>query len=487
MPPLHRFAVLADVLERERAERTATETMRQELEQAGSLATLAPMWADVTRTHAIRRYEDTIQSLLAAGEWRRYEQDLERGTLTRLLRAADLAGYDVDDVLRRVTEGRDFVGADSIAAVLHGRVRRAVGTPESRAGTGYMERIPAIDDPEADRFARDLAEAMDERVSLLGNRVALDRPAWALRYLGEVPPDPIERASWIRRAGVVAAYREERGYAHETDAIGPAPERGSPEQQASWHAAYTALRMPDEGREVAAATDGELWARRAAYARDAMWAPPYVAAELRDAHIAEDTYRAEAVRTWHRADAAADEAERTWLRREAEEYGALAQEVGAYREALTEVAEARRRWHTATELDRRRALMADGELRRRYPDAELPLHPRGEAHHLELEAESVSIEPDASQAESDAGSAAGRPDVVRRDVTAALAAARRAEKILAEREQQAGLDSDDLMRHRGTEALHEASARRGALRQDPAPSRHTMSLELDEPELEAGQ
>ena len=129
---------------------------------------------------------------------------------------------------------------------------------------------------------------------------------WALRYLGEVPADPVERADWIRRAAAVAAYREERGYAHETDAIGPAPERGSPEQRASWHAAYTALGMPDEAARSQPRRDGELWARRAAYERDAAWAPPYVAGELREAHIAEDTYRADAVLAWHRADAAAD-------------------------------------------------------------------------------------------------------------------------------------------------------------------------------------
>ena len=75
--------------------------------------------------------------------------------------------------------------------------------------------------------------------------------------------------------------------------------------------------------------------RRAAYERDTMWAPPCVADELRDAHIAEDTYRADAVLAWHRADAAADETERTGALREAGEYSALAQEIGAYREALT--------------------------------------------------------------------------------------------------------------------------------------------------------
>ena len=58
-PARHRLAVLAGVMERQQSQRTATETMRGELERAASLATLAPMWADVTRAHAARRYEDS--------------------------------------------------------------------------------------------------------------------------------------------------------------------------------------------------------------------------------------------------------------------------------------------------------------------------------------------------------------------------------------------------------------------------------------------
>jgi len=65
-----------------------------------------------------------------------------------------------------------------------------------------------------------------------------------------------------------------------------------------------------------------------------------------------------------------------------------------------------------------------------------------------------------------------------------------AEKIIAVRELQAdrdsGLASDDVVRRREAEARLEASARASAVRQDPAPSRHARSLELDEPELEAG-
>jgi hypothetical protein len=191
--------------------------------------------------------------------------------------------------------------------------------PEPLGWSSYAARTPVIDDLEVARFAAELAAAMDERVVLLGNRVAADRPVWALRYLGAVPADPVERADWAERAGLAAAYREERGYASDTDAIGPVPERGSPELRASWHAAYTALRMPELEREIALASDGELLSRLAAYEREAAWAPPYVVAELREAHIAEDTYRADAVHAWFRADATVgDEAGRESARQEAE-------------------------------------------------------------------------------------------------------------------------------------------------------------------------
>lgn len=105
------------------AAQAALEVLRREQEQAVSLAALAPVWVDVTRAYATRAYERVLESLLAAGEWRRFEQDPECGTLTRLLRAAELAGHDVDEVLRRAAGGRSFAGARSIAGVLHGLTR----------------------------------------------------------------------------------------------------------------------------------------------------------------------------------------------------------------------------------------------------------------------------------------------------------------------------------------------------------------------------
>jgi hypothetical protein len=289
---------------------------------------------------------------------------------------------------------------------------------------------------------------------------------------------------------VVAGYREERGYADEVDPIGPAPERASPEQRASWHAAHVALRMPEERHELAATSDGELWSRRAAYARETAWAPPHVADELRNAHIAEHAYRADAVRAWYRADAAANDGGRMQARQQAEEYSALAQEVGAYREALTEVAEARRRWHAATELNRQKAIAADSELRRRYPDMELPpLHPAEETTRPQPDAEQTPHQADASQPEVNHEMDANQSPTASLDVEAALAAARIAEKILANRERWADQDADladDLRQRREAQAAEEASARRSAVRQDPASSRRAMTLERDELELEAG-
>lgn len=473
---MHRFAVLDAILAREQAERSATEVLRQELDDAASLATLAPIWTDVSRTFAVRAYENVIWSLLSAADWERYELDAERGTLTRLLRAAELAGHDVEAVLRQAITRRGLEGARSVAAVLHGRVRKVVGTAEAIACGSYLERTPRIDDPEAALFARELAEAMDARVGVLGERAALDRPGWAVRYLGEVPSDVAERAGWVERAGVVAAYREESGYDSEVEAVGPAPERGSPELRASWQDAFAALRMPELGRELAAAADGELIVRRADYEREARWAPPYVARELREAFIAEDTYRADAVIAWHRVDATGDPGERESARCDAEGLTAVVQEVGERREALAEIDQARRAWHEATEESRQRALAADTELRRRHPGIDLPPLHGGEELAAERElADGVSDMPANPVA----------------DLAGAVDAARQAVQIIAEREQQsrreAETESDDVMRRREAEVVNEAAAQRSAVWQPPTPSRRAEGVRRQQLEMEAGQ
>lgn len=209
--------------------------------------------------------------------------------------------------------------------------------------------------------------------------------------------------------------------------------------------------MPEDAHELAALSDGELWDRRDAYARDAAWAPPYVADELREAHLAENAYRADAVRAWHRVDAAADKADRAQARQEAERYSALAQEVGAHREALTEVAEARRRWHDAIELARQQALAADAQLRQRHPEADLPpLHSKESFRPGPDEVAGAHFEPAAGPDDAGDGKAVDQPAPAHLDVIAAPTAARKAKQLLTERQQsgRAAELADDLMRRR---------------------------------------
>jgi hypothetical protein len=433
----HRLTVLAGVLDREQGDLTGTEVMRRELDHAASLATLAPVWADVTRACSTRRHEAAIRALLPPGDWQRIREDAERGTLARLLRAAELAGHDTDGVIRHAVGKRDFAGARSIAAVLHGRIRRIVGTPEPVAALGYHARTPVIDDPVDGAFAVELAAAMDARAAVLGERAALDRQVWAVSVLGEVPADPADRADWTRRAGIAAAYREELGWASQTDPIGRAPEQASPELRASWHAAYAALRMPDLDRDTRAATDGELLVRRAAYRRQAAWAPPHVAEDLREAHLAEDTCRADAVLAWHQADAARDWVERSLARQQALALSSRAQQAGGRRQALDQIAEARGAWREATEQARQRALAADTELRRRHPGIDRqPLHPEQE-HGVRTQ-----------------------PNI--------------------------GSERGELMRQREAEALRETRARRTADRQEPLGGRRAGRHAQPDLEPEAG-
>ena len=161
--------------------------------------------------------------------------------------------------------------------------------------------------------------------------------------------------------------------------------------------------------------------------------------------------------------------------------------AAAVAKALADIAAARQRWHTATEADRQRALMADTELRRRHPDLELPpLHPEEDMDRSERQPAGLAAE----KAAADSGPTLDGAETTRLDLQAALDAARRAELIITERQRQTDRDperaSDDLMRWREAEARQEAAARRSAVRQEPAPSRDTLALERDELELEAG-
>ncbi|MFC0557390.1 MobF family relaxase [Planotetraspora thailandica] len=400
-PRLDRFAVLAEAITTDEAELTATETLRDEYLRAGHLGHLGAIHTEVVRDISEARYAEVLEAALTPDQWARFagtEDRGPRGTLYRLLRSAELAGHDAAALVERAVHAREIDDpaspAESIASVLHHRVRTALGTDEPAPLPVALvaDRTPTHGPAELVDYARELATVMDARAAEIGERVAQEAPAWAIEHLGPVPADPIARQDWAARAGVVEAFREQYDRLSLDDAIGYAPD--SPEARASWHAAYVALGRPEAELDVASRTDGELWLERAAYARAAKWAPQYVADDLRDTTVASDRARADAVLTAQEAAAELDPARRELLEGRARAHESLAGVLEDRRRALEFIDEAREAWHAETEQARQRAAQADQELRRRHPEADLPPIHQDDERADDRTAEPVEVERD---------------------------------------------------------------------------------------------
>jgi conjugative relaxase-like TrwC/TraI family protein len=371
VPDLDPVTVLAGVLARDGGELSATETLERELSRADHLGVLGGIWDDLARRAQHARFGRVLRDILPGDLAQGAVDDLACTWLWRSLREAELAGLDGDDVLRQAVESRSMIGARDVARVLDSRVRRRLNGVQPQLPGRWTDRVPDTGSAELNRYLRELAEAMDDRVRRLGEHAAQTQPLWARQAFGPVPEDPIGRADWEQRASVAAAYRERYGYAHPGDPIGPEPAKTSPEARAAWHAALNVQGRVD-GIDLRGCTDGELWLRRGTYERETAWAPPHVAEELRLMRQAERDAHVNAVRAEREHHAARDPHAATRHQHLARIWRAL--EAKAAREAkmFADVQETRRQWEAVTQATRRIAIAADLELRRRHPDLPIP-------------------------------------------------------------------------------------------------------------------
>ncbi len=384
-------AVLANIMAREAEnDLTATEVMRRAMDYPASMPHLHAVWKQTTREQAFPAYDRALCGRLAPGDYARYLKDPERPVLHHQLRATELAGHDMGQVLDQVTT-RDMRGARSVAAVLHGRMAR-LGLHGTGRTTTYAERTPPLADPELKRISGTMAQAMDSRARMLGERLAERPEPWAVRYLG-MPPlqEGSLREDWISRAGLVAAYRELTRQTDKVEAIGRLPETGAPELRESWAASARALEMREEEAQLREANRGELEARVQVYERALPWAPRHVAGDLQqvteaaaDARARAEIARARQARTRKEAHAAQAQA--------AEKLGA---ELAARRELLAEAQQARQMWAQMNEARRVAASQAQAELAHRAglqpPEAtvELAGEPETDAAILQRAREAV--------------------------------------------------------------------------------------------------
>ncbi|WP_298797136.1 MobF family relaxase [Pseudonocardia sp. 73-21] len=384
-------AVLADCLANVRQDRSAHAEQVHAEAEARSVMTQIDRMADLIREVNAGRTAATLDRLATAGRLTDHERcrlaaDDAFGSLERLLRTAELAGHDPDQVLAAAIEARSLTDADSPAQVIHHRITHALAgrlTPRPREGAADL--IPhhlradavAVAPADAKRAARlhQLAEAADTRRHELGALTAEQAPAWAVDALGAVPEadQVVARQDWEHRAGWAAAYRELVAYTDEQDPLGHAPGKGRVEHAVMFRAAHEALALVDAGAEEADLSDGALRARVRAYDRELTWAPRWVDDELAATHQAHAKATTDAT-VWNaRADAPdTDPADAARLRADAAAARAEAERYAEQIAQLEVVDEARAAWFTHTAVTRDRADRARVELKARGVDLDHP-------------------------------------------------------------------------------------------------------------------
>ena len=214
------IAVLADVLSRDGAELSATETRRRNLATADHLAILHAIWTAETQTARHDRYRELVMAALPPGH--RQHLSHQARWLFRTLHAAELAGLDPVDVIRTAIASRDLAGSRDIAAVLDARIRPRIQPLLPQPQGPWTRRVPRTARPGPPRLpGPDRRDDGRPHPAARSSRRP-DRPSWAVSALGPVPA-----GSAARRLGTegrpIAAYREMYGYDHPMTRSVPSP------------------------------------------------------------------------------------------------------------------------------------------------------------------------------------------------------------------------------------------------------------------------
>ncbi len=363
-------AVLANVMQRDAGDLSATGQIRQAQEWVGGTGHLLTLWSAAIRQTLHPDIDQQIKARLTETEARRYDREHSRKALHQRLRAAQLAGHDTGALIEQITDA-PMDQARSITSVLHHRLQR-LALPDLRHDVTWVQRTPATAPP----LARELAAALDDRARALGERLAASPEPWLARQLGVLAPgaSPALRAEYTRRAGLAAAYREAAGITNPDQAASLEPHRGNPELEALRKTVFTALEIRDEADILRGLDCGELEARALQGQRAQTAAPPDVSRQLRLTAQAEaDTHQQAGDARTQRDHTAAASAT------------ALAAQLAAERQRL-EASNARyEQWSADTHALRDAAGKATAELQRRghaQLDGEPKPQPEDEPHSI---------------------------------------------------------------------------------------------------------
>ncbi|MEU8216688.1 MobF family relaxase [Micromonospora taraxaci] len=290
-PPTARLAVLADIMRRAAPDRSATETEQHLWADVDALHAWTPIYDDLSARARIPEYLAIVRQISGRQLADRLARDLALPALIARLTTLREASHDPTDVLRRAIRPREIDSADDIAAVLSWRIDRIIGratadptiatTPELAAT--YTDRMPADLTGDIGDALRQVAGICDRRVRALADLAAEQQPAWA-RALGDVPDDAAGRDQWLARAEVIVTYRDHYQLTSEHP-IGPEPSTSDIARWNAWHRARVVVGAATLAGHLTTTDDPELTRLITAQRTADAAAPPYVADQLRDAHL----------------------------------------------------------------------------------------------------------------------------------------------------------------------------------------------------------
>jgi conjugative relaxase-like TrwC/TraI family protein len=344
-------SVLANVMQRDDADQSATAQIRQAQDRASGTGHLLTLWSAAVRQTLYPDIDQQIKARLTESEAWRYDREPSRQALQQQLRAAQLAGHDVIALIGQITAA-PMDGARSIASILHGRLQRLTLPQLAGYDLTWSQRTPAS----APAVAHELAAGLDARARALGDQLTASPEPWLARHLGVLAPDASRalREGYARRAAAAAAYREAAGITDPQQAISPGAHGSNPELEDMRQATIRALEIRDEADIMRSLTRGELEARIRDAERAQDTAPPEVSSQLRL------TAQAEAD-TWQQAAEAATQQDLALATSEK----ALASQISAERQQLEAASTRYEEWSAATTGIRETAARAKAELDRR--------------------------------------------------------------------------------------------------------------------------
>jgi AAA domain-containing protein/TrwC relaxase len=343
-------SVVKEILERDDADLSATEQIRQAQARIWGTGHLLTLWSAAVRQSLYLQIDQQIKARLSESQACRYDREHSRPVLHQRLRAAQLAGHDINSIINQITAA-PMDRARSISSVLHGRLQQ-LHLPDPGHEVTWGQRTPK----DAPAVAHEIAGGLDHRARALGEQLAASPEPWLASQLGVLAPhaSPLLREDYARRAGAAAAYREAAGITDPGQAIAPGPHRGNPELDHLRQAAIRALELRDDTEIIRRMTHGELEARILDGDRALASAPPDVSRELRLTAQAE----ADAWQQSADADIKHDQAGSA-------DATALARHMAARREQLQAANARYQTWATDTSSRREAAGKACAELQRR--------------------------------------------------------------------------------------------------------------------------